>query len=686
MPKDGITLDTGWRFSSADNPAFRLPRFNDATWDTIRPTNYLSAYPRLKNLKIGWLRLHFRVSDTLAAQTLLLTVEHCGASEIYLDGRLLQRHGKLNTGPATLDATGLNMPPDGIRLLPGQEHLLAIRFAMHPRAFWYPNTYEVLFARITGTLKYHDYLVYQTTRTFLYGSLFFVFLLLSLLHIAFYGYNRAQRANLFFAVYAMFMMVGFLAVKLIADVQDAALAILVYTVANSFTLIGGVWIVYALYVLFNFRINKMIVILLWTIVFTGLIMGLFLPGRLSIWGFILGTVGPAVTQLWITGKALKQKKRGAGIIAVGFALCILAAVAAFGVMSQAAGSSASIIQMTLLFLTFLAPGLGISMYLAREFALDSQLLQEKLVQVESLSAQSLRQEQEKQQLLATQNETLEKLVAERTAQLNYSLGHLQATQNQLIQAEKMASLGELTAGIAHEIQNPLNFVNNFSEVSRELVDELKEEIEKAEWNIVSEIADDIGTNLEKIAHHGKRADNIVKGMLQHSRASSGQKEATDMNALTDEYLLLSYHGLRSKDQSFNTELVTDFDPALPEADVVPQDIGRVLLNVFNNAFQAVQERAGRENRDFKPRVTVVTSGTTDAIEIRVTDNGPGIPEQVRHKIFQPFFTTKPTGQGTGLGLSLSYDIVAAHNGKMEVLSPADGPEPGTTFIIKLPLK
>ncbi|MXV16979.1 sensor histidine kinase [Hufsiella ginkgonis] len=287
------------------------------------------------------------------------------------------------------------------------------------------------------------------------------------------------------------------------------------------------------------------------------------------------------------------------------------------------------------------------------------------------------------------NRELEENVNLRTAELNRSLEKLKSTQAQLIQSEKMASLGELTAGIAHEIQNPLNFVNNFSEVSHELVGELKEEIRNGEWETVAEIADDIGTNLEKIVHHGKRADGIVKGMLEHSRASTGEKEFTDINKLTDEYLRLAYHGIRAKDKSFNAELVTDFDKALPKAGIVPQDIGRVLLNLLNNAFQAVQERGRKEGADFKPKVTVVTCGSADEIEIQISDNGPGIPEPIRQKIFQPFFTTKPTGEGTGLGLSLSYDIVAAHHGKMEMRALAsDGgedPDRRTTFIVRLPV-
>ena len=267
---------------------------------------------------------------------------------------------------------------------------------------------------------------------------------------------------------------------------------------------------------------------------------------------------------------------------------------------------------------------------------------------------------------------------ERTEQ---AMEDLKSTQEQLIQSEKMASLGELTAGIAHEIQNPLNFVNNFSEVNKELVDELDQEIDKGNYTEAKAIAQDIKDNEEKINHHGKRADAIVKGMLQHSRSSGAIKEPTDINKLADEYLRLAYHGLKAKDQSFNATMKTDFDESIGKINIIPQDIGRVILNLINNAFYAVDEKKKQQGDGYEPTVSVSTKKEKDKVEVKVKDNGSGIPDSIKGKIFQPFFTTKPTGQGTGLGLSLAYDIVKAHGGEI-ALKTREGEY--TEFILRLP--
>lgn len=312
--------------------------------------------------------------------------------------------------------------------------------------------------------------------------------------------------------------------------------------------------------------------------------------------------------------------------------------------------------------------------------------QRKEIEKEQLKAVEREKEFQESEILKAK---LELQVAERTAELRSqkdelqkTLDELKTTQAQLIQSEKMASLGELTAGIAHEIQNPLNFVNNFSEVSSELLDEMNEEIVKGDFEEVKNIASDIKKNLEKINHHGKRADSIVKGMLQHSRTGSSIKEATDINKLADEYLRLAYHGLRAKDKSFNADLITDFDENLPKIKVLAQEIGRVLLNLFTNAFYATHQKQKKSEEGYKPMVSVKTALKANGIEITVKDNGIGIPVAIKDKIMQPFFTTKPSGEGTGLGLSLSYDIVVkGHDGTITIDTKENE---YTVFTIMLP--
>ena len=297
-----------------------------------------------------------------------------------------------------------------------------------------------------------------------------------------------------------------------------------------------------------------------------------------------------------------------------------------------------------------------------------------------LSAFSLDRYQ-RHRLIARERERSKDRELEQAHEIEKAYTELKATQSQLIQSEKMASLGELTAGIAHEIQNPLNFVNNFSEVGNELIDEMNEELAKGNLDDVKAISADLKQNLEKINHHGKRADSIVKGMLQHSRASNGVKEPADINALADEYLRLSYHGLRARDKSFNASFNTDFDETIGKISIIPQDIGRVLLNLLTNAFYAVTEKKNLDIKDYEPMVSVSTKKAGNRIEIIVRDNGNGIPPQVLDKIFYPFFTTKPTGQGTGLGLSMSYDIITkGHQGELKVKTEQDQ---GSEFIIIL---
>jgi signal transduction histidine kinase len=339
-------------------------------------------------------------------------------------------------------------------------------------------------------------------------------------------------------------------------------------------------------------------------------------------------------------------------------------------------------------------------YRSRNLVKEKRLLEQQVGlrtrevvrQKEEISAQHDQLKDALSELQNTQTKLLQQKeeISKQRDQLKQALEGLQSTQTQLIHREKMASLGELTAGIAHEIQNPLNFVKNFSEVNIELLGEIEEALARGNIHEAKLISADIKYNLEKIAHHGKRADSIVKGMLYHSRNSTNKKEPTNINVLADECLRLTYHGLRAKDKSFNATMKMEFDETLEELYIIPQDIGRVFLNLFTNAFYSVMEKnklqgegPPADRREYEPTVSVSTKKIKDKVEIKVTDNGLGIPQRVLDKIYQPFFTTKPTGEGTGLGLSLSYDIIKSHGGELKVKTKEGE---FAEFIVFLPLK
>jgi len=369
-------------------------------------------------------------------------------------------------------------------------------------------------------------------------------------------------------------------------------------------------------------------------------------------------------------RALIKKIKGAWIIGIGVLffilfVLVLVALASFGISLSVDDSIGGHILMFILSLAILSIPISMSVYLAWSFSSVNKNLASQLEQVKMLSEKTLEQEQEKIKLISGQNEMLEQKVEERTRALK-------ETQGQLVQQEKLASLGALTAGIAHEIKNPLNFVNNFADLSNELLDELKTAKSDEERN---EIIQTLQQNLEKINHHGKRADSIVKSMLEHSRTGSGDKQLTDINKLSDEFLNLAYHGMRANVADFNCAIEKNLGADLPKVKIVQQDISRVLLNLFNNAFYAI-----RDNPDAK--LSLTTSSSNSSIIIKIKDNGSGMADHVKQKIFEPFFTTKPSGEGTGLGLSLSFDIIKAHGGKIEVFSEEGK---GTEFMITLPV-
>ena len=623
-----------------------------------------------------------------------LTIEQFGASEIYLDGRKIA-----TLRPAQYDSAGSQIITSiiPIQFTDTNRHVLAFRYAFRPDPVFYASVDEDPFRfQIDPTntalqTLLDDHHLETGISYFLTG----LFGILGVLHFLFYRTNRI-RHNWLLTV----TLLGF-ALFFLLDETDKLTPTL--TINSLFDLagnlafdIGLICLLMSVYHYLNRRYDWFFYLSTGCLavgVFAQIIIGpnaayslvpILLILLNYVWVSWIGKrTGDIDTRLpW---NSLKVALYAFLSVILIITVSRIESLNLFGWQDSYSGLVKTV-QSGLMLVTLFSIPVGLSLSLVRDYTRTYRDLRQNLQQVEELSARTLAQEQEKQQLLTKQNEQLEQQVSERTAALTQSLTDLKATQNQLVQREKLASLGELTAGIAHEIQNPLNFVTNFADVSVELIEELRDECHKGsdrDEALQFDLLDDLNQNVTKISEHGQRAASIVRGMLQHSRTSTGQKQPTDLNALTDEYLRLSYHGLRAKDKLFNATLQTDFAPDLPLLTVVPEDIGRVLLNLFTNAFYAVNERRMRESTTYQPTVTVTTRKTPTGTQIAVRDNGLGITEPILAKIFQPFFTTKPTGQGTGLGLSISYDIITnGHGGTLTVTT-----EPGkfTEFLITLPV-
>jgi len=671
-----IALNSGWKFKAGDNPDWAAPGFNDSSWQ--QGDNLFNGVPvAFLHERIVWYRMRFGIDSTLENEQLAMRIYQTGASEVYLDGKLIHRLGLVSAHPDSASYYS----PDGISLsfpiTKNAIHTLAIRFA--DLASPYPIFSGKLYPRMEAWISTFDnaaddnFVRYYKTYNNRLNIAIGVAAILCILYLSFFIFFPARPINLYFALTNFFFLL-FLAFFSANLNHHGAYHVVLDAIANICTGIYMLLMLYCIYRMFNQRLGWIFRVLLLTDIVAqviSLFVNIDIIGQ-SLVVLVLADAGR------ISIRSLRQNKSGAWILVI--ALIIDGIYWILNLLSGLAIIHILYID-TFVPLALLIAPLSLAIYLGYSFGMTSQSLQQKLTEVEKLSA-------EKNQILSNQNELLEQQVTERTAALHQSINDLRSTQAQLIQSEKMASLGELTAGIAHEIQNPLNFVNNFSEVSNELVDEMNDELNKGDIGEARAISADIKQNLEKINHHGKRADAIVKGMLQHSRINSGQKEPTDINKLADEYLRLAYHGLRAKDKSFNSILKTDYDTTIGTVSIIPQDIGRVILNLLTNAFYAVAEKKKSfADPGYEPTVMLSTKclrlpSGLDGVEIKVIDNGGGIPQKIIDKIFQPFFTTKPTGQGTGLGLSLAYDIVKAHGGQIAATTTEGA---GTEFSIRLPI-
>ncbi len=679
LPQQGIALKSGWKFHAGDSSKWAAPMYNDNGWQDIKPATPIDDLSNVRQAKIGWFRLKFEVGKTLQGKTVAFSINQIGASQIYLNGVLIREYGRVSGNENEEQVYDPRGQPLTVQLSNNPGQVLAIRYSYTHKNVYIgtgQNAFEILLSWPSIAWgNFADYFDFYTHRSFMFG----VFILLGIVHLLVYLNYPSGKINLYLSMYALFQSCVF---------SNAMLGTLFS--ANSKVVFDSIFYISApiasgFLLLTVYDICKR-------------------PRRFLFWLLILFLAVTIPVQFWrnygpreimlnlsgvlvhieiirVSVIALKRKQPGAVLFLFGQSIALIF-FCSFSYIDYFYQQPViySLVEVDLAFLT---PAIVISLLLAHEFALSHISLKQQLVAVKNLSEKNRAQELEKLQILATQNESLEKQVELRTNELSHSLTHLKQTQSQLIQSEKMASLGELTAGIAHEIQNPLNFVNNFSEVSIELLEELTDEAKAGHNDEVIAIAGDLSQNLEKINQHGKRADFIVKGMLQHSRTSTGERQLTNINVLANEFFKLSYQGLRAKDKLFNAGMVTNFDPHLPAINIVQQDIGRVLLNLFNNAFYAVDQKQKAAGTDFKPEVSVSTSTENGQLVIRVKDNGIGIPDAIKDKIMQPFFTTKPAGEGTGLGLSLTYDmVVKGHGGSLQVNS-TEGE--GSEFIIQLPV-
>ncbi|MDR3694890.1 ATP-binding protein [Mucilaginibacter sp.] len=669
-----------WKFHAGDNPAWADTGLNDHSWQHLDPTQFMHFLPQVRRAAIGWFRLTLNVAPALRGKAVSLIVNQYGAAEIYFNGVLIRTMGTVGSGNQKEDDRRSIDEPLTLQLSNAPKQHIIIRYSFNRSnpviGYGFPVIRATFMQMDSGWNTLFQEVNFYTTRAWVSGC----FMLLAILQLAIYFFDRSRKVNLYLSLYAfmqLFTLCDGLFKPILQGTNAYTIMLTVFNIAAPLDFIFLMLMTYAFFGYPKSRWFKALAALgLPVIVIQFMGDNAANQQVLAIYNMMFYLLIIAVSV-----KAIRDKKDGAVLFLTGI---IIAAI--FFLLFSTNGfigfQSDLLISFEVAF-AFLPPSIILSILLAREFAQNLVSLRQKLDEVETLSARSLQQEMEKQQILSLQNEVLEQQVALRTKELNRSLHELKSAQAQLIQSEKMASLGELTAGIAHEIQNPLNFVNNFSEVNTELIDEMQIEIEKGDLEEIKAIALDIQENEKKINMHGKRADGIVRGMLEHSRSSSGQKEPTDLNVMGDEYLRLSYHGLRAKDKSFNAEMITHFDPSIPKVNVSQQDMGRVLLNLFNNAFYAVNQKSKTAGTGYKPEVSVNTYAENGQIIIKVKDNGIGIPEQVKDKIMQPFFTTKPTGEGTGLGLSLSYDIIVKGHGGSISVNSVEGE--GTEFIITIPI-
>ena len=672
LPSDGISIGNkeGWVFHQGNDKNWAKEKLDLSGWEKLKPTNLSVKYADKNGRVEGWFRIKIRIDSSLGNREFGFRLGSFAATDLYINGQFLTTAGNTGNNRILFKSNDLTKKiTNPYHLKSGETYTIAFHVVDYTTTVSpYLLKSEISYTlgdiiSITGPQFVNFYLEEVQQGITIITIAVSVCAILSLFFWMFFFQNSSEKNLRLIA-----LSTTSIAIKFYISYQLKAILKPDYmefwaTMDSFFGTLSFLLMLLLIVNIFKRKVTK--ALKFFSVVYFIFLFGCYLmPAYISDPLTLILTALLFMVFIYYVVTSWKNLKGAQWAVVAGLLVFLLLIILLY------------IFRDILLFLSLaISFPLSLLVYVSMRF-------KEIITEVQQNANQVLQLSEEKKEQALNQQKILQEEVDKQTTEIRTTLDNLKATQSQLIQSEKMASLGELTAGIAHEIQNPLNFVNNFSELSNELIDEMNAELDKGDIEEAKVIANDVKLNLEKINHHGKRADSIVKGMLQHSRSTNNAtKEPTDINALADEYLRLAYHGLRAKDKSFNATMKTDFDETIGNVNIIPQDIGRVILNLITNAFYVVDEKA-KMGDSYEPTVSVSTKRLGDKVEIKVTDNGNGIPQKILDKIFQPFFTTKSTGQGTGLGLSLSYDIVKAHGGELKV-ETKEGE--GSEFIILIPV-
>ncbi len=670
----------GWFFKEGNDTAWAKEGIEINGWKKMKPIELSEKYADKDGRMEGWFRIRIKIDSAIGNKEFGIKISTWAASDLYVNGHLISSFGNTGlNGEPYRELSPYGLLPVAVNLKPGNVYTIALHIVdylspLPPRRLKSEDADLASLIRITGPAYSLFFLNTGIKEASAYHTIWIaVSTILGLLFWLLYFQNPFEKNLRLIAIGISSLALGALCMS--SSLNDIGLSYTAFLLlnfgSNLFFALSSVTMPLILVNIFKRYVTAGLKIFL-TVFFIGFNIAGFLPnnpGGIIIFGLLGMLFGICIYYMTTSWKNLRGAQWS---IVAGLLLSLLWALV-FCLTIIFASTSIMLFHLSVTGYALSFP-LSLLVYVSMRF-------KEIINEVRQNSKQVVQLSEEKKERALNQQKILQEEVDRQTAELRTTLTNLKETQSLLIQSEKMASLGELTAGIAHEIQNPLNFVNNFADVNTELIDDLEKELVKRNVEEVKTLAKSIRENEEKIVQHGKRADSIVKGMLQHSRRSTGVKEPMDINVLADEYLRLAYHGIRARDKSFNATIKTNYDDSAGKVNIIPQDIGRVLLNLYNNAFYAAAEKLNQEPGGFEPTVSVSTAKMDGRVEISVKDNGNGIPQKLMDKIFQPFFTTKPAGQGTGLGLSLSYDIVKAHGGELKV-NTKEGE--GSEFLVQIP--